>query len=81
MHLKPRTSAALANPSRRQALTMGGAAMAVGPGLPGQASAMPNHGVRRVLDAAVERGDVPGLVALIGRGDDVWTHVAGVRDL
>ncbi len=82
MHLTPRTSTAFADLSRRRALTLGGAAMAVGgAGLPGLALAAPYQAVRQMLDAAVERGDVPGLVALIGRGGDVWTHVAGVRDL
>ena len=81
MHLTPQTNAAFASLSRRQVLTLGGAAMAVGAGLPGLALATPYQGVRQILDATVEGGDVPGLVALIGHGDDVWTHVAGVRDL
>ncbi|MCC5969111.1 MAG: beta-lactamase family protein [Pararhodobacter sp.] len=33
------------------------------------------------LDAAISSGRMPGLVALIARGPDVWVHVAGLRDL
>ena len=45
------------------------------------ASANPFDALRRPLDQAVSSGRVPGLVALIARGTDVWTHVAGQRDL
>ncbi|KAA0917502.1 beta-lactamase family protein [Aquicoccus porphyridii] len=34
-----------------------------------------------MLDQPVTSERVPGLVALIARESDVWTHVAGVRDL
>lgn len=37
--------------------------------------------IARVLDQHVERGAVPGLVALVSRGDAVHVHVAGVQDL
>lgn len=66
--------------SRRRALMLGGAA-ALALGLPARASAEPFEALRRRLDQAVTEGDVPGLVALVGRGQDVWTHAAGVRDL
>lgn len=45
------------------------------------ASPAPDHMLASVLDAHVAAGDVPGLVALVARGDDVWVHAAGVRDL
>ncbi|MFN3955763.1 MAG: serine hydrolase domain-containing protein [Pararhodobacter sp.] len=44
-------------------------------------SANPYDELRGALDQAVTSGRVPGLVALIARGPDVWTHVAGARDL
>jgi CubicO group peptidase (beta-lactamase class C family) len=34
-----------------------------------------------LLDARIAAGDPPGLVALVARGDAVWVHVAGLRDL
>ncbi|WP_306005165.1 serine hydrolase domain-containing protein [Aquicoccus porphyridii] len=37
--------------------------------------------LRGMLDQPVTSERVPGLVALIARESDVWTHVAGVRDL
>ncbi len=33
------------------------------------------------LDARVATGDPPGLVALIARGEAVWTHASGLRDV
>jgi CubicO group peptidase (beta-lactamase class C family) len=38
-------------------------------------------GLAALLDDHVDRGAVPGAVALIGRGDAIHVHVAGVRDL
>ncbi|MCC5987373.1 MAG: beta-lactamase family protein [Pararhodobacter sp.] len=66
--------------SRRRALMLGVAA-AVAPALPARATAQPFDALRYRLDQAVEAGDVPGLVALAGRGLEVWAHAAGVRDL
>ncbi len=66
--------------SRRCAMILGGAA-AVALGLPTRAIATPFDTLRPGLDNTVSAGSVPGLVALIARGQDVWTHVAGVRDL
>ena len=45
------------------------------------AAAAAKDDLRRHLDRAVAAGEVPGLVALIGRGGEIWAHVAGVRDL
>ena len=68
--------------SRRAALHLGGAsALIAGLGLPVSADAEAFDDLRQLLDRAVAEGEVPGLVALIGRGGEVWTHVAGVRDL
>ncbi|WP_439563193.1 serine hydrolase domain-containing protein [Roseinatronobacter sp.] len=43
--------------------------------------ASPFDVLRGPLDQAVSSGQVPGLTALVARGPDVWTHVAGQRDL
>ena len=67
---------------RRETLQMGGVGLLItGLGLPLPAAAAALDDLRQRLDRAVAAGEVPGLVALIGRGGEVWTHVAGVRDL
>ncbi|MCC5995591.1 MAG: beta-lactamase family protein [Oceanicaulis sp.] len=79
MHWSGSSSAAGAL-SRRHVLMFGGAA-ALAPGLPALADAQPFDALAQSLDQTVSAGDVPGLVALAGRGQDIWTHTAGVRDL
>ena len=37
---------------------------------------MPSQ-LQQAMAARVERGDFPGLVALVARGDDVWVETAG----
>lgn len=66
--------------SRRQALA-GAAALPFALGWTDRVQAQELSHVRDRLDAAVASGRVPGLVALIARGPDVWTHVAGLRDI
>jgi CubicO group peptidase (beta-lactamase class C family) len=63
----------------------GGVAAAAGLALSG---ALPSWGAQDLmadlqakLRGSVEKGDPPGLVALIARGDDVRVEVAGVRNL
>lgn len=68
--------------TRRNALVLGGTAAvtaALADGAPVRAAF--HEGLRDRLDRAVASGDVPGLVALIGRSEAPWTHTAGVRDL
>ena len=68
--------------SRREAVQFGGAGLLVaGLGLPVSAGGTARDDLRQLLDGAVAEGAVPGLVALVGRGGEVWTHVAGLRDL
>lgn len=68
--------------TRRKALAIGGcAALLTAMSGPGPVWAAPFDDLHDRLDAAVASGDVPGLVALIGRGGEAWTHAAGVRDL
>lgn len=68
--------------TRRNAMVLGGAAaLAAAFADPVPARAAFQEGLRGRLDRAVASGDVPGLVALIGRGEALWTHTAGVRDL
>jgi CubicO group peptidase (beta-lactamase class C family) len=62
-------------PSRRDTLKMCGTVTA------SSLAAAEPPALRELLDRAVAGGEVPGLVALIDRGGEVWTHVAGVRDL
>lgn len=62
----------------RRALGAGLAALAVAP------RAAAETGLARInaaLDAAVAAGAVPGLVALVGRGETVHVHTAGVQSL
>jgi CubicO group peptidase (beta-lactamase class C family) len=62
----------------RRALAAGVAALAVAP------RAAAGIGFARIdaaLDAAVAAGTVPGLVALVGRGETVHVHTAGVRSM
>ncbi|WP_333828251.1 serine hydrolase domain-containing protein [Pararhodobacter sp.] len=66
--------------TRRAALT-GAAALPLVLGWSDTVSASPYDELRSALDQAVSSGRVPGLVALIARGPDVWTHIAGQRDL
>jgi len=66
--------------TRRGALA-GAAAMPLVLGLGSAVAASPFDDLRGALDQAVSSGQIPGLVALIARGADVWTHVAGQRDL
>jgi len=68
---------------RRDTIQMGGAGLLLaGPGWPLPVAAMASDDLRRHLDRAVAEGEVPGLVALIGRGgDEAWSHAAGLRDL
>ncbi|MDD7970832.1 serine hydrolase domain-containing protein [Roseinatronobacter alkalisoli] len=66
--------------TRRGALA-GAAALPLVLGMGNPVSASPFDNLRSALDQAVTTGRVPGLVALVARGPDVWTHVAGVRDL
>ena len=40
---------------------------------------MPSQ-LQQAMAARVERGDFPGLVALVARGDDVWVETAGVTE-
>ena len=68
--------------SRRDGLQLGVAGLLLGGlGLPLPAEAGSLDDLRRQLDRAVATGEVPGLVALIGRSGEAWTHVAGLRDL
>jgi len=68
--------------SRRDVLAFGGAAALVsGVGLPALAQGASRESLRGRLDRAVDAGEVPGLVALIERAGEVWTHTAGLRDL
>lgn len=66
--------------TRREALA-GAAALPLVLGWGSPVSASPFDALRGTLDQAVSSGRVPGLVALIARGTDVWAHVAGLRDL
>jgi len=66
--------------TRREAL-VGAVALPLVLGWGNPVSASPFDELRGGLDQAVSSGRVPGLVALIARGADVWTHVAGQRDL
>lgn len=66
--------------TRRQALA-GAASLPIAMSWADPLRALEFGGLRGKLDAAITSGRVPGLVALIARGPDVWTHVAGLRDL
>lgn len=66
--------------SRRRAMIVGGSA-ALALGLPARGTTDPFDTLHHSLDETVSAGGVPGLVALVARGQDVWTHAAGVRDL
>lgn len=66
--------------SRRRAMMLGGAA-ALSLGLPARATAERFEALSHSLDQASFMGEVPGLVALVGRGQKIWTHAVGVRDL
>jgi len=66
--------------TRRQAVA-GAAALPLALGWADPVRAADLDSLRDQLDTAVDSGRVPGLVALIARGPDVWTHVAGLRDL
>lgn len=46
-----------------------------------QATASGFDGLATRLDARVATGDPPGLVALVARGEAVWTHATGLRDV
>lgn len=62
----------------RRVLGAGLAALAAAP----RAAAAPGFArIAAALDAEVAAGAVPGLVALVARGEEVHVHVAGVRDL
>ena len=65
----------------RRAALAGAAALPLVLGWGNPVSASPYDELRSTLDQAVSSGRVPGLVALIARGPDVWTHIAGQRDL
>jgi CubicO group peptidase (beta-lactamase class C family) len=68
--------------SRRETIQHGGAGLLLaGLGLPLPAESAEKDGLRQLLDRAVAEGAVPGLVALVGHGGEVWTHAAGLRDL
>ncbi len=74
--------ATIVAPSRRDALIFAAAALV--PSVIGGRA--PAHAASVVpifddLDRKVASGEVPGLVALLARGDDVRVHAAGVRDL
>lgn len=66
----------------RRSFAAGGAALAAATPVPGRASAgMDFAAVTAALDAEVAARTVPGLVALIARGEAVHIHVAGVQSL
>lgn len=66
--------------TRRQVLA-GAATLPMTPAVADPLQAGDLERLRGMLDAAVTAGRVPGLVALIARGPEVWTHVTGLRDL
>ncbi|WFE77051.1 serine hydrolase [Roseinatronobacter sp. S2] len=66
--------------TRRQTLA-GAAALPLALGWTNPVRASDFSSLQATLDRAVASGQVPGLVALIARGPDVWTHVAGLRDI
>lgn len=65
----------------RRAFGTGLAAVATAAALPRAAAAPGFARIAGALDAEVAAGAVPGLVALVARGEAVHVHVAGVRDL
>lgn len=66
----------------RRGVAAGAAALAALASGAGRAAAgVDAAAVAAALDAEVAAGAVPGLVALIARGEAVHVHVAGVRDL
>lgn len=65
----------------RRAVLAGTATLPLALGWPEPVRALDFDSLERKLDDAVSSGQVPGLVALIARGPDVWSHVAGARNL
>lgn len=61
----------------RRRLVLGTAASLVA----ARATASGFDGLVARLDARVATGDPPGLVALVARGESVWTHAKGLRDV
>jgi CubicO group peptidase (beta-lactamase class C family) len=67
--------------SRREVTALA-AALAASAALPSATRGnVPFKSVNDMLDSHVKSGSVPGLVALVARGDDVHVHTAGVQDL
>src|SRR5690606_17168797 len=68
----------------RRALGTGVAASMAAAALPGMGSASSSgtfDGLGEALDGMVASGSVPGLVALVAKGDSVHVHAAGVQDI